>query len=454
MSPSKSIHTIVLDAGPILQNHPAVSTLLSKSEALVTTPSVTSEIKDVNARNLFDTTLRPFLEIRTPSALSVTFVTDFARKTGDLAVLSKPDVHVIALAYELDCQRSGGDWHLRRTPGQKAPTAPPQHGVPDVPKDSKAPPVKTEQTQASAATTAAPWAKFKIPSPTFDEVAPEDIKFLYQVDSRDEHSNAPEPPADAISESFKDLSTGDSHCEPDPVVGCDSQAPLEESAPPPQLEDSSSEDSEGWITPSNIGKVQAAEKSASSSTTSPETTLQVAIITNDFAMQNVILQIGLNLLAPNLQRIRNIRNYVLRCHACFQILKDTSKQFCSRCGKTTLTRVSCSTNAKGEFRIHLKKNMQWNHRGDRYSIPKPVPGQANGKVGKGKGGGKGGWGQELVLAEDQKEYQRALGVSGRARGTDLLDDNYLPGILTGDRGRAGGRPKVGAGRNVNSKKRT
>lgn len=96
--------------------------------------------------------------------------------------------------------------------------------------------------------------------------------------------------------------------------------------------------------------------------------------------------------------------------------------------------------------------MQWNHRGDRFSIPKPVSGAANGKVGQGRGGGKGGWGQELILAEDQKEYLRA--TSGRkGKETDLMDEDYLPGILTGDRARNGGRPKVGAGRNVNSKKR-
>ena len=36
---------------------------------------------------------------------------------------------------------------------------------------------------------------------------------------------------------------------------------------------------------------------------------------------------------------------------------------------------------------------------------------------------------------------------------DLMDEDYLPSILTGDRGRAGGRPEIGAGRNVNAKKR-
>lgn len=170
-------------------------------------------------------------------------------------------------------------------------------------------------------------------------------------------------------------------------------------------------------------------------------------------MQNVLLQMGLNLLSTSIQQVRHIKTYILRCHACFQKTKDMSKQFCPRCGKPTLTRVSCSTNAKGEFQMHLKKNMQWNRRGDRYSIPRPVSGTASGKVGRGKKGGKGGWGQELILAEDQKEYVRAIQGEGRRKEKNLMDEDYLPSILTGERSRTGGRPKVGAGRDVNSKKR-
>ena len=181
--------------------------------------------------------------------------------------------------------------------------------------------------------------------------------------------------------------------------------------------------------------------------------MQVATITTDFAMQNVLLQIGLNLLSPSIQQVRHIKSYILRCHACFQKTKDMTKQFCPSCGKPTLTRVSCSTNAKGEFQIYLKKNMQWNHRGDRYGIPKPVSGNAKGNVAQGKGGGKGGWGQDLILAEDQKEYVRAMSGQNRRKEKNLMDEDYLPSILTGDRGRAGGRPKVGAGRTVNSRKR-
>jgi RNA-binding protein NOB1 len=94
--------------------------------------------------------------------------------------------------------------------------------------------------------------------------------------------------------------------------------------------------------------------------------------------------------------------------------------------------------------------MQWNKRGDRFSVPKPVAGASNGRI---KGGGKGGWGNDLILAEDQKEYVRAITEQKRQRQKDFMDEDYLPGILSGNRSSTGGRIKVGAGKNVNSKKR-
>jgi RNA-binding protein NOB1 len=212
----------------------------------------------------------------------------------------------------------------------------------------------------------------------------------------------------------------------------------------------SDSDSGGWITPSNLKKQQAADATGSMKEAEAPATMQVAVITTDFAVQNVILQMNLNLLSSAMFRVKRLNTYVLRCHACFNVCRDLSKQFCPRCGQATLTRVACSTSASGEFRLHLKKNMQWNHRGDRYSIPKPVHGSSNGKL---KGGGKGGWGNELMLAEDQKEYENAKRLQQRQKTKNLMDEDYLPGILTGDRGKGGSRIKVGAGRNVNSKKR-
>jgi RNA-binding protein NOB1 len=98
--------------------------------------------------------------------------------------------------------------------------------------------------------------------------------------------------------------------------------------------------------------------------------------------------------------------------------------------------------------------MQWNNRGNVYSIPKPTSGSANQKwKGPSAGGGKSGWGSDLILAEDQKEYVRAMTGAKKSRSKDLMDEDMLPGILTGDRARGGGRPRIGAGRNVNSRRR-
>lgn len=62
----------------------------------------------------------------------------------------------------------------------------------------------------------------------------------------------------------------------------------------------------------------------------------------------------------------------------------------------------------------------------------------------------------MILAEDQKEYVRAVAGQERERRRerDLMDEDFLPSILTGEGRRGGnGRIVVGAGRNVNSKKR-
>ena len=47
----------------------------------------------------------------------------------------------------------------------------------------------------------------------------------------------------------------------------------------------------------------------------------VSIVTADFAMQNLILQMGLQLVSPDGRQIRRISRWVLRCSACFKVTK-------------------------------------------------------------------------------------------------------------------------------------
>lgn len=68
---------------------------------------------------------------------------------------------------------------------------------------------------------------------------------------------------------------------------------------------------------------QVDEQSSDEEEPNDEATFQssVASVTADFAMQNVILQMGLRLVAPNGMRIKQLSRWVLRCSACFKITK-------------------------------------------------------------------------------------------------------------------------------------
>ena len=51
----------------------------------------------------------------------------------------------------------------------------------------------------------------------------------------------------------------------------------------------------------------------------------VACVTADFAMQNVLLQMGLRLVAPTGARVRELRRWGLRCSACFCVTKARAR---------------------------------------------------------------------------------------------------------------------------------
>jgi RNA-binding protein NOB1 len=453
-TPPKSIHTLILDAGPLIKNDPPVSTLLSTAEELYTLPSVISEIKDEATRLRVNTQLLPFLKLRSPKPESVNFVVGFARRTGDLEVLSKPDLHLIALAYELECERNHGDWRLRNTPAQK--------GL-----NGKSPAQKArEEAAGEDATTAT--AQTAVDDADTSNDMPTDsteaqVPAASEILAAEETTQLEEqgPPSEVAQEQVSHqldsltLEAKQDNTEPADLASGDAKGSQDISGAAPEVaEDDDDDDEEGWITPENL-KQQQTKDQASAPEQPIQRVLQVALLTSDYAMQNVLLRINLNLVSPTLARITRVKTWVLRCHGCFQITRQMDKQFCPRCGQPTLTRVSCSTDQSGNFQVHLKKNFQWNNRGNVYSVPKPVHGTSNGKD-RGQGGGKGGWGRELLLAEDQKEYTMKVNEDKRTRQRDLMDEDYLPGILSGRRqggGGGGGRLKVGAGRNVNSKKR-
>lgn len=117
------------------------------------------------------------------------------------------------------------------------------------------------------------------------------------------------------------------------------------------------------------------------------TTRLVSCMTTDYAMQNILLQMGLQLISTTGYQIQSIRRWVLRCVGCYTIHYNMKALFCNNCGLNYLQRISTDVNSKGGLRLHFKKNYQYNTKGQVYSLPAP------GKQGRFEG--------ELLLREDQ-----------------------------------------------------
>lgn len=79
----------------------------------------------------------------------------------------------------------------------------------------------------------------------------------------------------------------------------------------------------------------------------------VACLTMDFAMQNILKQIGLNVVALDGKIIKQMQTYILRCYACYKTTSIMTKIFCPSCGNKTLKRVAITLNEEGKQKIHI-----------------------------------------------------------------------------------------------------
>lgn len=100
----------------------------------------------------------------------------------------------------------------------------------------------------------------------------------------------------------------------------------------------------------------------------------VACVTGDFAMQNVILQMGLRLVAPEGMQIRELQRWVLKCHACNNVTAEIGRMFCPKCGNGgTLRKVAVTVGENGVVLSARKPRVSL--RGTKFSIPLPRGGR-------------------------------------------------------------------------------
>ncbi|KAK7470387.1 20S-pre-rRNA D-site endonuclease nob1 [Stygiomarasmius scandens] len=452
---------LVLDAGPLL----SLSPLRGLAESFITVPQVLAELKDKNAKEHLERLGLQFgikIELKDPDPASLTAVIQYAKKTGDYAVLSHPDLCVLALTHtlQMQAQKRKGSGKEDEEANQTSESS----VSPDTNPDSK-PETTDESTVSSHSEGSEPALSYS------EEEGPENTTSESEADEDKEALDVElHPIQDEASSSL----------DPQPA-GSSSNGPIYD-------DPSDEDDGEGeWITPSNVAvhKSRALNLLPSENDgrkgKSQDEDVDVGCMTADFAMQNVLLQMGLNLVGTEGKRIQRVKTWVLRCHACYKICKDSSKKFCPSCGNPSLIRASVtisSPTASGKepvMQVHLKPNFQYKIRGTKYSIPAPKPGSA--KTGSGEG---------LILREDQIEYVRAKkradnkkereeakmmkGVLSQKSGGDgvaigsWMDPDWIPEIIAagpGGKGRSvrsggmdGEMPVVGYGRkNPNERRR-
>ena len=95
----------------------------------------------------------------------------------------------------------------------------------------------------------------------------------------------------------------------------------------------------------------------------------VRIITSDYAMQNVIIQMGFQLLDLDGMVVSRVKRFKLLCKACQYINMETDRMFCKRCGAAMLSKVSVYINSEGELTYFNNPKRRINLRGTVYSIP-------------------------------------------------------------------------------------
>ncbi|CAN7991849.1 unnamed protein product [Ixodes hexagonus] len=324
------------------------TTLHEIGRRIYTIPEVVSEIKD-NATKQRLQVLPYEIQYRVPPPEIIKIVTDFSKQTGDYPSLSAVDIKVLALTYLLEKEVVGTE-HLCQKP--KSTQVLPQGAL----KGTTVSPGFFGPTNSVRETEGAHGERVQEGS----EDSP--------VDRGQQGEDEP----------CKNESSGDE----------------------------GSEDDEAWITPSNITEIK---RQMGALTVEDEKPMPVACISTDFAVQNMLIQMGLKAVSVEGMMIKHARTFILRCHACFTTTKIMTKQFCPGCGNKTLKRVSVSVDEDGTTTLFINYKKPINIRGTRFSLPTPKGGKhAN----------------NPILCEDQPVPQNRPSKMALSK-VDALDPDYL-----------------------------
>ncbi|XP_012690118.1 RNA-binding protein NOB1 isoform X1 [Clupea harengus] len=457
-----TVEHVVADAGAFLKKAP----LQEIGQNIYTLKDVVDEIRDKPTKRSLS--FLPYtLIFKDPFPEHIRFVTEFAKKTGDYPSLSATDIKVLALTYQLELEKVGSS-HLKSEPDikvqvcstrrhpeapvniagfhfpQKKTSEPHVHSqanretyahsqdsdnvefssfqfwrttlpnieadllemlnIKDITEPNVQSPAQTHDVTSWPSETVAfnSFQFWRAPLPSIDS----DLLELLGADAISAVGGEVSETLESVHLSSEENTSIDSGKGEDlDIVSTGSQEESEEEKE--KGDDDDEDDGGGWITPSNIRQLKF-----DASHGKPAADVKVGCVTTDFAMQNVLIQMGLNVLSVNGMLIKQTRNYILRCHACFKTTTNMNKNFCPHCGNNTLRKVAVTISEDGSTQMHFSRNPKvLNPKGLRYSLPKPQ-------------GGKHASNPHLV--EDQQFPQQRVSRKARQK-TEAFDPDYLAG---------------------------
>ncbi|KFD50961.1 hypothetical protein M514_08143 [Trichuris suis] len=311
--------------------------LFCLAESFYTVNDVLTEIKDGKTKARLRAL--PFqLTVLEPDGSSLKFVTEFSKKTGDYATLSKADLNLLAAVHGLAVKHMGSC-------------------------SINEEPLKADKDNVSSPQPENSMLGFYTPGKT-------------NLLNDPEESNISE-----LGEQLMNLGdwTDEAHI-------------------------SDPEDEEGWITPASVSI-------PTENSVQPKEVFTVACLTSDFAVQNTLTQMGLNVLSVDGRSIEHAKKFVLRCFSCFQVSTDVTKKFCPNCGNDTLTKLTVSYDSNGAIVYHFSKRKVITPKGSKFSLPAPR-------------GGK--HAKNPVLFEDQPMSQNKLSRKSLQK-MNVFDPDYVAG---------------------------
>ena len=286
-----------------------------------TTQYIVNEIRDPKARDFYQLN-KNFIEIKNPNKDSIKKVSKFAKESNDLTYLSIADLSVMALAYET-IKNIGLIEKLNKKP--------------------------------------------------LNYTVIDQEKFLEQINKKKEK----EKDEKKINEDNKIININEEDDEDDWITPENLYTKLDEMNGVHEIKNKKKKEDDKINVINNDNNIEMNIDNDDEDKKNKDE-INVYVNTADFTLQNACMKMGIPILGVDGLRIRNIKNYILKCTVCYKFIFEIDKKFCPYCGYPYLMKIGYNIYANGEMKINDRKP-EPRKRGQIFDLPAPTT-KKNGTV--------------------------------------------------------------------------